>query len=288
VTSAENAGSLRSAENILTFYIEGHNLMVRWTDNARSHYKYADQVRNCLWVVSAQGIHQKATICLGKPEPATPVKFMVRRPASGDCAVRRNVDLVSLLVDRTVAIEPLDKKIRNARSSWPVETSGTLPQGSDRTPDEQSWKLVIGEKGKGRIEFSFVGRKRIENGLVRFYVTLRLEKEDQAAIEIKKDSIDGKKKEIAGASLNRDNARKAGDKVKEAELQFTLNKLAGERTTLENELRALKDDLDELRGALDGRPLHYRIMLLFGDKRRVLYTTEAQPIETGGKQSKPS
>ena len=54
VMPPERGVSARSAENILSFFIKDDNLMVRWAENARPHYKHSDQLRNCLWVVSAR------------------------------------------------------------------------------------------------------------------------------------------------------------------------------------------------------------------------------------------
>ena len=252
---------------------------------ACSLFPYSNQLQNCLWIVSFPEIEQKATICLGRPQPAPIISFRVPKSQRGDAATRRTLDHVPLVVDTTIAVEPLEKNIVDGNSRWPVETTGALPDGSSPTPKQQKWTLVVGEKDKGRIEFSFTGQKWSEaTGPVQFHMTLKCENEHREPISEKEELVQRKKDELSDTSNKLDEARKERKQEKAASLQIKVNKLEVEKRGLEGELKVLRDDFDHLRRVLDGRPLRYRIELLLNDKTRVLYSTDETRHETPTKQ----
>ncbi len=280
-----NLVSSAGTANVLDFIIENARLQVHWTDGARSRFPYSNQLQNCLWMLSFPEIEQKATICLGRPRPAPLMSFRVPKSQKAEAATRRTLDHMPLLVDTSIAVEPLEKSIADGNSRWPVETTGVLPAGSSSTPKQQKWILVIGEKNKGRIEFSFAGQKWGETtGPVQFHLTLKCENEHREPISDIEERVESKKEELKDACQKLDEARKERKEDKATGLQVQVNKLEAEKRGLEGELKVLSGDFDHLRRVLDGRPLRYRIELLLNDRMRVLYSTDETPHETPSKQ----
>jgi hypothetical protein len=258
---------------IMSFSIHNETLYAKWETIAGNidYYKYSDQMRNCMLRISTglPAREHEAFVILGRSEPAKRLNFKI---SDKDHADRKELP-TSLVVDRAIAIEPLETKIisPSGKLSWPVNVIGSLPDKTNPTPREQEWKLLIGNPDKAIIEFSLVGRKQPGgHDPVTYEATLKYEKDDQRPIEKKNLELEEKTSDLKKAESSVKDAKK--DERNDREV--AVNKLKSERDKLTNELSALQGDLNELRDALKNRPLKYRLLLIFSNKNRVLYSTE--------------